>query len=242
MKSALILTIGLMTAFTAQAFEMGVSASQIPPIANVYYTKDGAKIRETGILYLLGQYIARHTNEVTSYRVVPRDQVATKIKSGDLQSICYMTPKWLGLKGEEALFTKPFLVAKESLISRKSIPLIREKSHLRGLTVGLIAGFKYPKLQNMIDTEYFTVEYHNNEVNNFISLFRDSHVDAIVFKDLAFRHFARTMPEIVDKKPITIHPYTLGESSVSCAVSVKSKRYLPLMNQAIDDYLRDYPL
>jgi hypothetical protein len=226
----------------ASAFEMGISASQIPPIVNIYYSREGPELRQTGILYLLGQYIERYTNEETQYRVVKRDNVSRLIRTGQLQSICYMHPKWLGLKPQEVVFSKPFLVVNEQLISRKSIPLIREDRHLRGLNIGLISGYKYPKLQTLIDNDIFKAEYHNNEVNNFISLFRDSEVDAIVFKDLAFRHFVRTMPEIVGKTGITIHPFSLGSVDVSCALSSQAKQYLPMINKAIDEYLKDFPL
>lgn len=241
LKLAVLLGL-VLSPISASGFEMGVSASQIPPIANVYYSKDGAKIRETGILYLLGKYIERQINEKTIYKVVKRKNVSRLIKSSELDSICYMTPKWLGLNDEHAVFTKPFLLAREQIISRKAIPLIREESHLRGLTIGLISSYRYPKLQHLIDADYFKTEYHNNEVNNFISLFRDSEVDAIVFKDVAFRHFVSTMPEIVGKKSITIHPLSLGEAKISCALSSAAKGYLPKINQAIEEYVRDYPM
>lgn len=222
-----------------QSFEMGVSASQVPPIANVYYTKDGPRIRDQGILYLLGQYIERHTQEETHYRVVKRQDVATLMGQGDLQSICYMTPKRLGLGTDKVVFTKSFLTVKDQLISRKSLPLIKEPSHMRGLTVGIIQGYRYPKLQKLIDTDFLKVEYQNNEVNNFISLFRSAAVDVIVFKDIAFRHFVSTMPEIVGKSALTVHPMELSEAKVSCAIAAKDHHYLPKINSAIEEFIAD---
>ena len=222
-----------------QSFEMGVSASQVPPIANVYYTKEGPKIREKGILYLLGQYIERHTQEETRYRVIKRQDMASLMGQGELQSICYMTPRWLGLGTDKAVFTKPFLTVKDQLISRKSLPLIKDPSHMRGLTVGIIQGYRYPKLQKLIDTDFFKVEYQNNEVNNFISLFRSAAVDVIVFKDIAFRHFVSTMPEIVGKSALTVHPMELSEAKVSCAIAAKDNHYLPKINNAIEEFIAD---
>ncbi|OUR70219.1 hypothetical protein A9Q73_00515, partial [Bermanella sp. 47_1433_sub80_T6] len=128
------------------------------------------------------------------------------------------------------------------LISRKPIPLIKEKRDLHNLTLGLVKGFHYPAIQDLIDRDYVHSEYHQNEHMNFISLFQEDKLDAVIFKQVAFKHLMQTLPSIVGKNTIIIHPLSLGELEVSCALSSASKHYLPKINAAIDAFTQDYPL
>ena len=221
---------------------MAVSSAQIAPIATVYYTKDGAHIRQSGILYLLGQYIAKHTAEAITFKVIKPIEVGLLLTQNKIQFLCYTTPQWLNLKQNQAVFSKPFMINRERLVSRKPIPLIKEQRDLHRLTLGLINGFHYPSIQTLIDKGVIQAEYHNSEILNFISLFQEDTLDAVIFKEVAFKHFMQTMPHIVGKNTIIIHPLSLGELEVSCALSSASKHYLPKINAAIDAYTQDYPL
>ncbi len=221
---------------------MGISGSQIAPIATVYYAKDGAHIRQSGILYLLGQYFAKFTKEPITYTVIPRNDANSLLAQNKIQSLCYITPQWLSLTKDQVVFSKPFMSNHERLISRKPIPLIKEKRDLHNLTIGLIKGYHYDVIQELINTGFVHVEYHQNEITNFISLFQEDKLDAIFFKEVSFKHLMQTLPNIVGKNTIVIHPLSLGELEVSCALSSNSKHYLPKINAAIDAFTQDYPL
>jgi len=237
----LLLTL-LFASSLSQSFEMGINDTQIAPMATIYYTKDGAKIRQSGTLYLLGQYIAKFTQEPTTYTVIMRKDAERQLAQSKIQSLCYMTPQWLKLKKNQVVFSKPFMRNHERLISRKPIPLIKEKRDLHNLTLGLVKGFHYPAIQDLIDRDYVHSEYHQNEHMNFISLFQEDKLDAVIFKQVAFKQLMQTLPSIVGKNTITIHPLSLGELEVSCALSSASKHYLPQINAAIDAFTQDYPL
>ena len=237
----LLLTL-LFTSSLSHSFEMGINDTQIAPMATIYYTKDGAKIRQSGTLYLLGQYFAKFTQEPTIYTVIKRKNADRLLAQSKIQSLCYMTPQWLKFKENQVVFSKPFMVNRERLISRKPIPLIKEKRDLHNLTLGLVKGFHYPAIQDLIDRDYVHSEYHQNEHMNFISLFQEDKLDAVIFKQVAFKHLMQTLPSIVGKNTIIIHPLSLGELEVSCALSSASKHYLPKINAAIDAFTQDYPL
>ncbi len=232
----------LLTSSFSQSFEMAINDTQIAPMATVYYTKNGAQIRQSGTLYLLGQYIAKFTQESTTYTVIKRKDAEKLLAQSKIQSLCYMTPQWLNFKENQVVFSKPFMVNRERLVSRKPIPLIKEKRDLHNLTLGLVKGFHYPAIQDLIDRDYVHSEYHQNEHMNFISLFQEDKLDAVIFKEVAFKHLMQTLPSIVGKNTITIHPLSLGELEVSCALSSASKHYLPKINAAIDAFTQDYPL
>lgn len=226
----------------SHSFEMAINDSQIATIATIYYTKDGSHIRKSGILYLLGQYIAKYTQEPITYRVIKRLNANKLLANNQIQSLCYMTPQWLSLDKSQVIFSKPFMHNREILISRKPIPLIKEKRDLYNLTLGIIKGYHYPAIQDLIDNDYVQVELHQNEQNNFIALFQEDKIDAVVFKELAFKHFMQTMPNIVGRSSVVTHPLPLGELEVSCALSSASQHYLPKINAAIDAFTQDYPL
>ena len=221
---------------------MAINDSLIAPIATIYYSKEGAKIRKSGILYLLGQYIAKHTQEPISFKVIKRSHADTMLTNNQIQSLCYMTPQWLSLDNSQVTFSKPFMRNREILISRKPIPLIKEKQDLHNLTLGIIKGFHYPAIQDLIDSNYVQVELHQSEQNNFIALFQGDKLDLVIFKEIVFEHFIQTLPNIVGRSSVITHPLSLGELEVSCALSSASRHYLPKINAAIDAFTQDYPL
>lgn len=232
----------LSIALPCHSFEMGISASRTPPIATIYHTKDGPKIRQTGVLYLLGQYIARHTKEPTTYTVLERNQMDAALADNSVMSVCYTTPEWVDLPKGSVVFTKPFMTNNESLVSKKPIPLIKTVANLHQLTIGLIKGHHYPIFEKSIEKGLINVEYYHSETNAFISLFRQSDLDAIVFKEVGFRQLMKSMPQIVGNNNVTIHPLSFGELQVSCALSIDHQHYLGTINRAIDEYISDQSL
>lgn len=221
------------------AIEVSVSASLLPPFANVYFDKEGGKIRPSGITYLLGQYIQRHSGQATQYRVIKREDMDQLLRSGAIESVCNITEKWLGVKRSEVVYSKPYMRVRDQLISRKVIPLIKELKHLRDLNIGLVSGYTYPALTPALQGEVFNPIYHNNEANSFISLFRDPQMHAIVFTDVAFRHFVSSMPEVAANKAITVHPLDIGAYELACALPHKHRHLLPVFNQAIEEFVAD---
>ena len=184
MKAILICTVLLGLPLSLSAFEMGISASRTPPVATIFYTKDSAQIRKTGMLYLLGQYIQRHTKEPTIYTVVNAGLIEKQLANNTLASHCYTNPKWVKLSSKSVLFSKPFMGNSEFLISRKPIPLIKKLSDLNHYTVGLIKNYHYPLLQKQIDKNLINVEYYHSATESFISLFRQDELDVIIFKEV----------------------------------------------------------
>lgn len=229
-------------ALPTHSFEMGISASRTPPIATIYHTKDGARIRQTGILYLLGQYIARHTNEPTTYTVLDRNLMDAALSENSIMSVCYTNPKWIDLPESKVVFSKPFMTNNEFLVSKKPIPLIKTAANLYQLNIGLIKGHHYPSINPQIEKGLINIEYYQSETNAFISLFRQNELDAIVFKEVGFKHLMKSMPQIVDGNNVTIHPLSFGELQVSCALSIDHQHYLGTINRAIDEYISDQSL
>lgn len=221
---------------------MGVSHSQVPPFATIIYTKSGPQLRETDLLYRLGQYIAKRTGEATHYTVVKRTEVAQQLNQNNIQSLCYMTQKWLPNANDEIVFTNPFLINRERIISRSSIEDITTKEQLRGLRIGLINGFHYPAIAELVERKEVTPVYFDKETATFVALFRRNNIDAVIFKERSFRHLLSVMPNMVGEDKIRIHPLSLGEVEVSCALSKSGRRYLDSINAAINDFITDYPL
>ena len=226
----------------ALGFEIGISESRTPPIATIFYTQHGPEIRKTGVIYLLGQYIARHTGEPTTFKVLSQKTMDNALATNQIESICYTNPSWINLPKGTVFFTKPFMSNNEFLVSRKTIPLIKKPSDLNQLTIGLIQNHHYPLLQNHIDKGLINTEYYQSETTAFISLFRANDLDAIVFKEVGFRHLMKSMPQIVGKENITIHPLSFGELQVSCALSPNNQHKLSIINNAIDEYISDQSL
>ena len=240
MKYFLLSTL-IVSTFT-HSFEMGISSSRTPPIATIYHTKEGPQIRESGVLYLLGQYISKHTGEKTTFKVIDRNTIDNALLKNQVMSVCYTTPKWLSLSKGSVVFSKAFMTNNEFLVSKKPIPLIKTPKDLNGLNIGLITGHHYPLLQSRIDKGLIHTEYYQSEINAFISLFRQNTLDVIMFKEVGFKHLMQSMPQIVGKSKITIHPLSFGELQVSCALSLDNQHYLVDLNNAIDEFISDQSL
>ena len=232
----------LLVSALSNSFEVGVTSSRTPPIATIYQTKDGPKIRQTGMLYLLGQYIEKHTQEPTIYTVIDSTQEDSALANNKIMSVCYTSPNWVDVPKGKVVFTKPFMNNREFLVSKKTIPLINTTNDLYGLNIGLISGHHYPSIQAQIDEGLIHTEYYQSETNAFISLFRQDSIDATMFKEVSFNHLMQTMPQFVGKNNVTIHPLSFGELQVSCALPIDNQHYLPDLNNAIDEFISDQPL
>jgi len=226
----------------SHSFEMGISSAQVSPIASIYYTTSGPQVRPKGVLYTLGQYIENHTKENTRYTVIGRNQVGPMLEAGSIQSVCYITEKWLD-NPQQFVFSKPFMRDRNILVSTNpKIKRVNSIEDLTGMSVGLIQHYVYPSLQTAIESEAIKPVYFKREIYNLISLVRDSKVDAIVVKEATLRHFIKVMPEIIGNDKVVIHPLSISETLVSCALSKPHEHYLPALNKAIDAYVADHPL
>ncbi|WP_396588844.1 hypothetical protein [Bermanella sp. R86510] len=226
----------------SHSFEMGISSAQVSPIASIYYTTSGPQVRPKGVLYTLGQYIENHTKENTRYTVIGRNQVDPMLQQGTLQSVCYTQESW-HTDNETLVFTKPFMKDRNILVSiNPRIKPIKSFDDLNDLSIGLIKYYVYPKLQPVLDAGTVKPVYFNREIYNVISLFRDSKIDLIMIKEATLKHFLQVMPDIVGGDKVFIHPLSMGEILVSCALSKPYKHYLPALNNAIDAYVADHPL
>jgi len=236
-----LILLALLT-WPCHGFEMGVAHSQVPPFATIIYTKSGPQLRETDLLYRLGQYIAKRTGESTTFTIVKRPEVAQQLNQNQVQSVCYMTPKWLPDANDEIVFTNPFLINRERVISRSSIEDITTKEQLKGFRIGLINGFHYPAIAELVERKEVTPVYFDKETATFVALFRRNNIDAVIFKERSFRHLLSVMPHMGGEDKIRIHPLSLGEVEVSCALSKSGRRYLDSINAAINDFITDHPL
>lgn len=228
---------------TGKTLEMGISASQIPPIAFIYLNDKGLQLGDKGILKQLGEAIEQGSDVNIKYRLIERSKVDQVLTNSSIDFICYVHPTWLKTSREHVVFSKPFLNDQNIVITMNSFESeIRKEQDFAGVSLGLIQGYIYPELESGIQEGWIQPTYYRREINAFKNLFLNKDLDAIVLKTNTIEHFMETMPTVVGKKRIKQHSFPMDTKHVSCAIPKKYREYLSIVNKGIDNFLQTHSL
>lgn len=98
-----------------------------------------------GILYDLQTRLAQKLGRKAEMLVLPRLRVQQMLERGELDVRCYVNPSWLSESHHQYIWSLPFLVHNDLLISRhgeNDLPGAR-----RNEALGTVLGFAYPTLE-----------------------------------------------------------------------------------------------
>ncbi|WP_240008825.1 substrate-binding periplasmic protein [Aquipseudomonas campi] len=101
-----------------------------------------------GILYDLQMRLAQKVGRRAELLVMPRLRVQQMLVRGEIDVRCYVNPAWLQEPHHQYIWSVPFMVQRDLLVSRPSDKL----APLPGETIGTVLGFIYPQLQSQFNT------------------------------------------------------------------------------------------
>lgn len=218
-------------------FQIGISQALLPPVANIYFSKDGATLREEGILFELSQHIAKQLNETVNVKILARENMDKALLTHQVDSLCYFNPNWINLPSGY-LWSDAFISNTEYFVSRPDISTVTEFWELKGLRIGLINGYVYENLKSLIANKVITPIYSDSESNNFISLYRNSEIDGVILKEISLKYLLKNQPKITNSQSIKVHPLVISKNDVACVLHPSQAHLLESINQAIAAFKR----
>lgn len=99
-----------------------------------------------GILYDLQTRLAQKVGRRAELLVMPRLRVQQMLVRGEIDVRCYVTQDWLQESHHQYIWSVPFMVQRDLLVSRRDSAVL-DPRQLPGETIGTVLGFSYPQLQ-----------------------------------------------------------------------------------------------
>lgn len=109
--------------------------------------RDGQAV--DGILRDLSMSLADKVGRQARLLVLPRMRVHRALLNGEIDVRCYVNPDWLTDSYPGYLWSAPFMVQRDLLVSRSAQPVAPEG--LAGQSIGTVLGFNYPTLNALFD-------------------------------------------------------------------------------------------
>ncbi|HEX8612456.1 MAG TPA: transporter substrate-binding domain-containing protein [Telluria sp.] len=115
-----------------------------------------------GILKDLGDAIARRLGRGIAYVSVASEQVSEALTAGKADGICYVRPFWIDGHYD---WSRPLIADAEVVASAQDAPPVRSLADLRDRPVGTVAGYRYPRVEQVLGLRFQRSESATMEDN-----------------------------------------------------------------------------
>lgn len=166
---------------------------------------------------------------VLSLRPTSRPDINQRLAKNLPTIVLWTHPSWFGSKANSYLWAAPLFSDRDVLVS-----LVSEKRQpfpLKGSRLGGIAGYSYPGLNELVNTQQLTRVDADSDKENLLKL-ADKQVDVIVITRSSFWYYAK-QPQFVGKFHVVGQPYDTYHRQV--LVTSHYQAFLPVLNQALAD-------
>jgi len=154
---ALALSSPLGATAAPDALLMIAPLNQTMPLASF----DAGKL-DGGIIKDLGDAIARRAGRRASYLSVAGDRVASVLRHGQADGICYVRPFWID---GDFHWSKPLIPDAELIASKLDAPVVRSLLDLRDRPVGTVTGYRYPRVEQVVGLRFQRADSATMEEN-----------------------------------------------------------------------------
>ncbi|NHZ32122.1 substrate-binding periplasmic protein [Massilia rubra] len=115
-----------------------------------------------GILKDLGDAIGHRLGRGVVYVSVASEQVSDALAAGMADGICYVRPFWIDGQYD---WSRPFIADAEVVASQQDAPPVRSLADLRDRPVGTVAGYRYPRVEQVLGLRFQRSESATMEEN-----------------------------------------------------------------------------
>ena len=228
-------------ACSADTLKYAIVSSQTLPLADITPVNGHYQVdTEKGFLILLGKEISAALNMELKTSVLPRPDLVKALPEGQVDMVCYQTPAWTKDIADKVDWTEPFMGSKDILVSKSKTPDLENIDDLKGKTIGLIKHYSYPLIDHLIESKDINPVYSLSEASNFIQLFKNPNLDAIVLKELTYEWLSLEQTSLVSNTHIKIHPLVIELIEPRCVLSRHKNLDLNKINQAIGLFKSKY--
>lgn len=205
----LTLLVGFAVPLPAQDLTIG-GFSSLQPWAQTKPNQEGSEEVVGGIIKEIADQIAKATGVRFRYYFPPRRRMELEIAAGRLDVLPMANPAWLQ-KPELLNWSSPIIVDRSVLVTLAKEPItIRGPSDVKGLTIGMQAGFLYPELS---ESWGFVREDADTVARNLAKLDL-GRIEVVYASEIDVRYRLKGRPGTY-----TIQPWSPGESVYHWAVA-----------------------
>jgi ABC-type amino acid transport substrate-binding protein len=182
-----------------------------------------------GIIKDLGDAIAQRMGRRPVYLNVDVPGVQPTLGSGRADAMCYVMPFWID---GDYLWSSPLIPDAEMVVARPAAATIRSLKDLRDKQVGTVAGYRYPRVEQVLGKRFARADAENIEKN--LQQLASGKVDYTIIGENTLAYLQRIHPGQAMRVDLVFSTY-----KAQCALSRKSSVSAEEFNRAIDALLED---
>lgn len=107
---------------------------------------------EGGILKDLGEALAARIGMKARFIVVPARRVSAALDQGEADALCYTTAQWIDAR--QVHWSRPLFDYTGVVARRADAPKVDQLSQLAGSTLGTVAGYHYPEVEQALSGRF----------------------------------------------------------------------------------------
>lgn len=207
----LCLTMGMAMHAVAQVETLRFSASNAwgMPFGEI----QGDRLTK-GIVLDMATAIGESMKQPVSFLVLPRNRIDAAVIAGDVDVRCYVNPAWTKI-ADLHVWTKPLFDTPNVIVGRSLVPpLTNVKQIPAGTSIGMVLGFVYPELDELVASGALVRDNANDQEKNLLKLSIGRFPYAVV-NDRVLGWFRQENPTA----DIAKWQLPLGKSEFHCAVA-----------------------
>lgn len=182
-----------------------------------------------GVIKDLGDALARRLGLRPRYLTMPSKRAPMALRDGEGDLLCYTRPQWIG---PDFQFTLPVIPNAEVVAARPDAPKVRTLSELAGQPLGTVLGYRYAEAEAALGPSLKRQDAPDMLANlRKLALGR---VPYAITDRMVLRHHQRRAPQDRLREELTLNAFT-----APCALSLRSKLPLALVNAALAELVAD---
>lgn len=182
-----------------------------------------------GIVKDVGDMLAQRLGRRASYLSVDVNGVTPALTSGRADGMCYVLPSWID---GDYQWSTPLFPDAEMVAALGAAPHLRSLRDLRDKPVGTVAGYRYPRVEQVLGKQFLRVDAESIELN-LRELGKGNSQYAIIGESvLAYLH--RNDPVLRLRPELVFSTYKAG-----CAFSRQTRVPFQELNRTLDAMLKD---
>lgn len=182
-----------------------------------------------GIIKDLSEAIGERAGMRTSFVSVASDQVSVVLRSGKADGICYVRPFWIDGQFD---WSRPLIPDSELVAAQVGAPVIGSLTGLRDRPVGTVAGYRYPRVEQVLGLRFQRSDSTTMEEN--LRKVAAGQPQYTILGELTLAYQMRMNNSLKLRSDLKFASF-----SAQCAFSRNGKRPFREIDKAIDSLLDD---
>ena len=171
-----------------------------------------------GLLKDVGDVIAMELGAKPSYLPLPRKRIDQWLKSGNIDVVCYTSPKWTE-KPESFHWSMTILPQIERVVTRHGADVPVATDDFLGKRISLQLGFHYDSIQPLFDTGK-AIRINETNVYLMFKAVEGGATDALISSEGEIEGYFKNQPD--RRKLFEVAKSVFSREDTSCAISRKS--------------------